>query len=349
MNTCKLAILGGALIVVVAIILVSERLGTSRPGGRNNAFFPGFSADNCSAFLIVEKKDSVRIRKKGDIWVVAAQATRTRPVAPALGDDQAATDVALPASGEEYPADSASVFAALEKLAAMRKDELISQNTAKQEVFEVDSAHGTLVEVWNNAGKSLGRFRIGKNGPDWSSHFVRVVGSNDVYTVRGSIKYSFFSDRTRWRNKTILRFDKTLAGKITLVHNERGTIELEKTMDSASVETWRITAPEELKTNKRKVENLVGKLADLRTTGWEEDTSLADSTMGFDSPELIATVLLENGEEETVVVGRKKEDKAEYWVRARGNNTVFIVSKYNIDVFNVPMADLAERKDTGGD
>jgi len=201
------------LILAILAIVVSEKLNKKAPTETSLKFFPTCTEKNISEITIKDSKDSVKVRRKGDVWVVSRFATGSVAQSPLNTGSEQTTDANL----VEFPADSASVATVLEKIVNMKKGELISENPAKQSIFEVDSSKGILVDVLDESGKSKGSFRIGKNGADWSSSYVRMVGSNAVYMVGGRVRYSFFTDLKRWRDKSIIKFDRSAAKRITLI------------------------------------------------------------------------------------------------------------------------------------
>jgi len=351
MKTKNLVISGIILIAIIAVILLTEKLGSGKSSGKSKLFFPGFSKTNISAFKISDSKNNIKIQRKGDRWIIAStsedkakkqiegkEEEGTSIIEKAEEKDKAAAVEKEPALNplDNFPADSASIETVLEKLGIMKKDEHISQNPEKQSLFEVDSTKGTRVEVWDSKNKLIGSFLIGKSGPDWSSHYVRTLGTDDVYSVSGSIKYSFFTDENRWRDKTVIKFDKSLAKKITITKKdtataESSTIVLEKSLDSISVATWNITTPEKYEADSAAVAKMVNDLSNLKTSKFEENYDREDSDMGFDSPDLVVMVDLDNGDQKGFVVGKKQPDKSEKWVRANDNDVIFLMyeSKFN--------------------
>ncbi len=349
MKTKNLVILGIILVAIIAVIALMEKTGGKGAPGKSELFFPQFSKANISAFKISDKKNSIKIQRKGDRWIISSTAEDQKKESEGEKETASVIEKAeekeKSAEGEKksetnpldnYPADSASVETVLEKLSIMKKDELISQNPEKQTVFEVDSTKGTKVEVWDNRDKLIGSFIIGKSGPDWSSHYVRTLGSDNVYSVSGSIKYSFFTDENRWRDKTVMKFDRNLAKRITInkkdtTTNKINTIVLEKSLDSAGMPLWTITKPEKYPADSAAVARMVSALSHFKTSKFEENYDLEDSDMGLDSPYLMVKVDLENSDQKAFVVGKKKPDKSERWVRTNDSDAIFLMydSKFN--------------------
>jgi len=350
----KLYILGIVLVAIVGIIIISETIGSQRPSKKARAFFPGITADALSAVKIADNKDTVKVMRKGDVWVVTrvkkamaeeqkATAEGAIPETPAGQEQAAAEEVAVQ---DEYPVDSASIATLLEKLVTMKRDILVSKNPAKQETFEVDSAHGVLVEVWNAKGKSIGTFRIGKSGPDWSSNYVRTPGSNDVWAVSGSIKSAFFADLKRWRDKTIVKFEPSSVKTLTLTKKDTvsgviSTWSMERATDSLNNAVWTFTVPAGITAKSEEIEKIAEKLSKFKTADWEEDPAVSDSARGFLSPYLVVEAKLTNGETKKVVFGAKQSSGGKWYVKAEGKEDVFLVYEYSMRDFDKKLEDIS--------
>ncbi|MGE5672203.1 MAG: DUF4340 domain-containing protein, partial [Fibrobacterota bacterium] len=226
MSSKKLLPIAAIAIIAIIIMIVSENLNKKRPPESSLKFFN----EKTGSFIIKNSSGAVTLHKKGDLWFVSHGAKNTTAMSSPVGSQQ-------DSGSADFSTDSANVVIALEKLASMKKGDKASANAEKQAIFEVDTVKGTSIEVFNTTGKSLGTFIIGKSTPDNNGNFVRMIGSNDVYTVGGNIGDAFFTDMTRWRNKLIMNFDKSLVTSLTLVKKDGKTISMTKA-DSGNV--WNI-------------------------------------------------------------------------------------------------------------
>lgn len=349
MNGKKLLYVVSALIISILAIVIGNKLSSKAPSEDEKRFFPELTENTISSILINDNDDSIRLKRKGDIWVVIPGKNEKEsgnetiePVTSKLSSDsQAVSDIA---SIKEYPADSASIRTVLEKIVNMKKDELISTNPEKQSIFEVDSSSGILVEAWDNSGKSYGQFRIGKSGPNWSSNYVRLIGSNSVYMVSGSIKHSFFTDLKRWRDKSIVKFEKTGTKGISIAKKGEAPLILEK-----SDTVWNMAAPHQNLAKKEKVEEIVNTLSNLKASDFESDT-ISDTEAGLEDPQYLIVVSLNSGSRK-IKIGNKN-DSNKYRVKAEGNETVFLVNeslvkKFDIDPEELKAEEVSDSTKTG--
>jgi Domain of unknown function (DUF4340) len=337
MKMKNLSLLAIILIVLVAIIVISNQLQNRKPSEKSLTFLPDFSEATCSEIFVVEGKDSVKLERKGANWIVASPKTSAPASSSSVTSPVAKLGTPVQqeiAKSDEYPAYSAAIQTALDKLNSLKKDDLISQNPQKQAELEVDSAKGVFVEIANDKGKSVGALFIGKNGANWDQNFVREKGSNDVYLSGGSVRSAFFGDKKRWKDKAIVKFDKTFVKKLQIARKDSGTVELVRTTpsptDTSIKEGWQIVGQEKVKVKKDKVEDLLNTMSKLVAADFETDMALSADSMGFSKPELVVSATLQNGETKTVVMGKKKTSANQYWTKTPDNTrAIFLAYEYN--------------------
>ena len=162
---------------------------------------------------------------------------------------------------------------ALDKLKSMKKDELISQNPSKQSDLQVDTVSGMRVDLINDKGIPFATFYIGKNGADWSTCFIRMKGSNDVYLVGGSVKYSFFAENNRWKDKSITKFDRAFAKGITIAKKDT-TIQITQTVpspkDSSAKTAWLMVSPVKDTAKQPEIDKILTTMSQLSAMEFEE-------------------------------------------------------------------------------
>ncbi len=331
MNMKHLPLLAVILAVIIGIIIVANQLSNKRPSEQSLAWFPQFSEAGCGMISVSDQKDSVFLVHRGKDWVVA----NGRP-----SDNAAPSFLSADTSGKvrkisEYPADSAFIQTAIDKLKALKKEDLISQNPQKQVELEVDTIQGTKVTVYNEKLAPIGTFYIGKNGADWSSNFVRMKGSDDVYLAGGSLKYSLFTDRSKWKNKIITKFDRSFVKGIEIAKRDSASIVLSlaapSPKDSAARPVWNIVSPVKDSAKNSEVDKILNTLANFSASDFEENAALSPDSLGFSKPYLRVTLSFENGDKKTVLVGNEKGSEGKRWVRTPEKPATFLVYKYNID------------------
>jgi hypothetical protein len=330
MNTKQLPVLAVILVVIIGIIIVANQLNNRQPSEKSLAFFPQFSPEVCSTITISDSKDTATLVRHGVQWMVAQGKTGENvSLSPLIAKDALQKPIAV----SEYPVDSASIQTALDKLKTMKKEDLISQNPGKQAELEVDTVRGVRVDLANEKGPAFATFYLGKNGADWSTTFVRMKGSSDVYLVGGSVKYSFYADKGRWKDKTITKFDRAFAKGISLAKKDT-TIQIALTApspkDSAGKPAWLIVSPVKDTAKIAEIDKILNSMSQLSAMEFE-DAALSDDSMGFAKPYCTVTVSMENGDKKVITVGKEKASDGRRWVRTPDKNATFLIPKYNVE------------------
>jgi Domain of unknown function (DUF4340) len=331
MNTKNLPVLAVILVVIIGIIIVANQLSNRQPSEQSLAFFPQFTPEECTVITISDNHDTASLIRHGAAWmIIPGRPSDNVQASPLVAKD---TVQKQKATSAEYPVDSALIQTALDKLKTMKKDDLISQNPAKQADLEVDTVKGMRVDLLKDKGLPFATFYVGKNGADWSTTFIRMKGSNDVYLVGGNVKYSFFADKTRWKDKTITKFDRAFAKGITIAKKDT-TIQLALTApspkDSAAKPAWIIVSPVKDSAKPAEVDKILTTMSQLSAMEFE-DASLSDDSMGFAKPYCTVTVSLENGDKKLAIIGKQKAVDERRWVRTPDKNATFLIPKYNVE------------------
>ncbi|NLE03708.1 MAG: DUF4340 domain-containing protein, partial [Crenarchaeota archaeon] len=176
-------------------------------------------------------------------------------------------------------------------------------------------------------------------GADWSSNYVRMTGSNSVYMVGGSIRYSFFSDHKRWRDKTITRFDKSTVKRISLIRKDGASVAVAKA-DTGNA--WNIVEPTQAIAKTDQIDEILNTAYRLNAFDFDESEA-SDSAMGFTKPELTVVLGFPNDATKKIVFGSKDEN-SRYRVRTDGKEHVFLVNESEFDKLNKDLEKLTDKE-----
>lgn len=328
MRSKKLISLVLIAIISVLLIIVSEHLTNSKPADKTLKLFN----DKIGTFIVKKDGNFATIHKKGDTWVVSPGVK----LPDGASSEAFAAEAKAHVSAPDYESDSATVAIAVEKLSSMKKGDLESKNPEKQAVFEVDTVKGMIIEAYNPGGKSLGAIIIGKSTPDWNSNYVRALNSGEVYRVTGGIGYSFFSEVERWRNKSMISFDKANAKSLSLVKKDGKAIDIVK---ADTGDTWSITSPSPCTAKKAAVEDIISSMSRLNAASFQ-DSVLQDSVLGFSKPELTVSVGLANSVKK-LTIGAKTTD-GKYYAMVDGKTTIYKIFESEFNDLNKDLSSLKD-------
>jgi hypothetical protein len=358
MNAKKLIVLAVFLAVTVGVIFLVNICSNRKPSEESLQFFPDVSEKTIGAVLLKDASDNVKLQRKGDVWVmipkqaiIAAaplQENKVAGLSRAMGTDTGTAAVVKPPAGlaaAEFPADSGSIAQLVDNVVKLKKNILVSENPAKQATFEVDAAHGSRIEVFDIAGKSLGAVFLGKNGTDYSSNYFRPEKSNSVYLVQESTRGAFSADHKRWTDKSIMKFDKHTVKQIAIAKKSVPTIVIARG-DSAT-KGWRILEParkpgDTNKLDSNKVDELLISISNLQAAEYE-DSAYTDSATGLADPSIMVTVNFMSGTVRTLAIGNKKSGQNKFWVRVPEKQYVYLINDYDQKKFDKKPEDFEQQ------
>ncbi len=215
----------------------------------------------------------------------------------------------------EYPAVERTVGTAVGKLGSMNIDGLITDNPESFTKYEVDTV-GVRVYVVAE-GKSTG-FIIGKNASNFQHTYMRRVGQNDVWLVKGSYRNVFGKVLKDWRDRTITDLPMESVREVEIIYPEE-TISL-AWQDSL----WKVTAPgKSFDGETPLVERLLRLMCRINTVDFLD--TLKD--MSFEKPEAILRAEFEGYEPLELKLIPFDEKGEKYVLEKTGALTHFIIYK----------------------
>lgn len=279
------------LIIVAVILLVVYFVSrTGAPVKRVADYFVEIDSALVNKVEIHHDTVGVVLEKRGEGWWVASPIEY--PANPRFGEDMAG------------------------KVADLKIENLITEQTEKRDIFEVTDSAGITVTV-HAAEQSPMTFIMGKVSENYRHTYMRMVDSDKIYLVKGVFK-SYFTRRVKdWRDKTICKYEK---------EDFRGFV-LEypgKSMELAMADTgWiaRIGA-EEFVANLNIVDRLVNMAHNVQAFDFVDD--LDTERYDFTRPafQLKATTLTD---EFTLRLLPEDEEAKKYIVEKEGALTHFVI------------------------
>lgn len=190
-----------------------------------------------------------------------------------------------------YRANEEAVGAAIGRVKSIDLGSVVSDNPAKQQLFQVDST-GIRVKVFERGTKKVS-FVVGKASSSYAETYVRREESNDVYLAKELLTQVFPMEVDNWRDKSILRIDEETIESVSFRFGD--TLFTLQKQDSI----WTIG---EETAEKSVVTGVLSSLAQFHADGF------IDSPV-TDTPKLVAVVTLQGKD-----------------VRFHNNGSAFVVS-----------------------
>ncbi len=288
----KRIILFAGLLVLLFVVFIFVRKGYDSGDGIT---FPVFSPEDVSYLNISAKDSRVELIRTNGEWYL---------------------------KGTGKKADGEAVSNALQTLSELKTGDVISKKADKHAMFEVDIETGTAVEAGGESGAIL-NIIAGKNGPSFSSSYLRIAGDDKVYLVGGYIKPLFTkSAGTGWRETRIFDFEAATAREI-IIESEAGTVSLVKNGEGG----WQFLAPEEGMADPAKINAILNRMSSLRADGFADDTDYTEAGLNPASGRI--TVRCENGEH--ILLRGQELPPDKIYVRTPQNEEIYIKYKAQVD------------------
>ncbi len=276
--------------------------------------------------------------------------------------------------GNTFPADMEAVQKVFDTISDMDAKEVVSKNPSKHLTFQVNSPKetkstdkdgksepfrmgtlGTEVILKDQAGKELVHLFVGKNGTvDFMTTYVRKDGSDAVVLVDGYLKAVFGKGSPAgWKDRVICKIDEKSIKKIALGEG-KDQIVLESSEESSASEenatptekksvVWRLTKPIESETDSGQVGRLVRAFKRFLATDYAPELD-DPKEYGFDKPSNVVALTLDDGSEVKFIIGAEcKDKKNQFYIRKEGDDRIFIIPKYRLDTFGIPLENLKKK------
>ena len=280
-------ILLGLAVILLIIYLVSR---SKTPVKRGAEFFIKVDSTAIQKVEIGRDENLVVLEKRGDKWWV------TNPM--------------------EYPANVQFTADLVAKLSDLQVENLISEQSDKQELFEVNDAAGTKVVIYAG-GKAPSTIIIGKMNENYRHTYMRMADSNKIYLIKGVYK-SYLTRKVKdWRDKTIASYDKEQLQGFSFIYPNK-SFELTK-MDT----TWMVkSGAEQFTADKGMADRVVNMARNMQCYDFMDtlDTRLYDFTKPAFELKVITTT-------DQFVLKFLPEDKEakKYVVEKEGAITHFVI------------------------
>ncbi len=217
----------------------------------------------------------------------------------------------------EADADVSTVNSLLFDLKSARVKEYVKTSFTEAELFGLDSPKKIMTVDFGD--EKPWTLELGNKSSDGQNYFGRRAGEALIFSIGTDTVDKLFRSLHDLKNKKLLNFEKDAVQKIVLEYPDK-TFEMQK-----SKEDWSLTKPEKIKT----VQGFIGKDILWSLNGLEYqsivDPPLDDKDSGMSQPTVTVTVWAGKDKKVAgkIIVGKKVEDKAEYFARVEGNSNLY--------------------------
>jgi hypothetical protein len=243
----------------------------------------------------------------------------------------------------EADAESSKVQDLLDKLSNLQtsaKEDIIDKADLK--AYSLEPAVGTIkVKVEESKGEGDNKtktekiftFALGKDDTAKKKLYVRVEDWPRISAVEDSVVALAKRPVLAYRGRRVLDF---LSGDLAKIEVQRGD---EKFVFQQDQNNWKLAAPVQAEVDRPKVDKLADDLGRLEAVEYVSDAPPAaelENVYGLSKPSVSATVTFSKADKptQTLLVGKQRGDKPEYFAKLASAPSVFVVSKPFYDDLN---------------
>lgn len=330
----RLNIVLSVLLVLQVGWLVSEKylVGDSYQSRRSmtgDSLLPRFDPAQVATLEMRRASGTTTLERQGEGWVVASEGSRM--------------------------ADQNLVQTALTALDGLKPGNVVSENPAKHQDFDVAGENAIEVTARSSSGTELARLILGKTTPDWRGVYLRYPAeSDDVMLVRNNIRNTFDKDGGApgaWRDKTVFQADSRAIREFEIVRPEETVIiqrQLAASMEegkegeliATDEDDWKVIQPVEGLMSRYAGNNLARVTATLKCDGFVSDAgSLAE--VGLDPPEARVTARMADGSSLVFAIGKERDSKR--IIKVPDRDDLFTVPAFQLLTFLKKGEELPEK------
>jgi hypothetical protein len=298
-NKLSIAIVVLLVLVGLTVSLQTARKAEDTATPKVEVKIPKIERDKVDEIeLSAPERPKVRLVKKGDAWRMAEPT--------------------------EAAADQEAVSSVLDKLADLEVTGVAATKVENHARLEVDEKKGTHV-IAKSGGKVLLDGFIGSYSS--GNSMLRLQGSTNVATVRGSIRYAFTKYPREWRDRVIAKLEPKDVQRIAF-DNKDGHIEFVR----KSADEWeQVLGKREKKIDPldiSKVRGIVGTASVLNAVDFAAPTLTPEQAgLGAGAATVTLTLSSDAGEQKVLYrVGNQVEQN--YYAQRDGIDTIFQISTW---------------------
>ena len=241
----------------------------------------------------------------------------------------------------KYPAAKANIERLFETLKKAGEGEVVSKNPQNHTLFEVDKASGTRVKFFGKNDILLADVYIGKMGANYiaPTTYVRAADSDEVLSVSGMMMGLFQGREDNWRERTIFELQPENITGFIITQPGQPNIRLAR----LASDEWTCMSPKSFPIKKDDGTRMANTFARLRASSFIKDYPQKPyEEYGIGPQSTTITALLKDASSTpTLFIGHESKDQPnQYYVRAEGQEQVYLIYKYMRDGLAKTLAEL---------
>src|SRR5271156_2080265 len=198
----------------------------------------------------------------------------------------------------------------------------------------------TTVTVTTFDKKTLPSIEVGKSTPIGFNAYVQLSSGPAVLLTEGAFSAGMNKTVNDLRVRDLMAFKLDDVEKLIIARDNGQTVEIDRDGDN-----WKIVKPSSSPADDTAVRMALGTLVNARATDFVSDAPANVAQYGLEKPHLTATVVLKNGEQQSMLFGFKQagEGKSGIYVRRGERAPVYAVAEYLMTSLDKSFLDFRDR------
>jgi len=198
----------------------------------------------------------------------------------------------------------------------------------------------TTVTVTTFDNKTLPSIEVGKSTPIGFNAYVRLSNSPAVLLTEGAFSSGMNKTVNDLRVRDLMEFKTDDVQKLIIAHDNGQTVEIDR--DGAN---WKIVKPVPAAADDNAVRGALSTLVNARAADFINDAPANVNQYGLEKPHLTATVVLKNGEQQSMLFGFKQsgQGKSGIYVRRGERAPVYAVAEYTMSSLDKSPLDFRDK------
>src|SRR5580692_7365151 len=198
----------------------------------------------------------------------------------------------------------------------------------------------TTVTVTTFDNKTLPSIEVGKSTPIGFNAYVRLSNSPAVLLTEGAFSSGMNKTVNDLRVRDLMEFKTDDVQKLIIAHDNGQAVEIDR--DGAN---WKIVKPTPSAADDNAVRSALSTLVNARAADFINDAPANVNQYGLEKPHLTATVVLKNGEQQSMLFGFKQngQGKSGIYVRRGERAPVYAVAEYTMSSLDKSPLDFRDK------
>lgn len=198
----------------------------------------------------------------------------------------------------------------------------------------------TIVTVTTFDKKTFPGIAVGRNTPVGFNTYIRFTDKPAVMLTESVFRAGMNKTVNDLRDRDLMSFKMDDVQKLTIGRDNGAPVEIERTGDN-----WKIVKPTASAADDTRVREALSTLINAKAADFVNDRPASVTQYGLEKPHVTATVLLKNGEQQSLLFGFKRTEagKSGIYVRRGERTPVYAVPEYVMSALDASPLDFRDK------